>query len=346
MSSLKSVLIVTDAWHPQINGVVRSIEQVRDVLVAGGIRVELLTPGGFWTMPMPGYGEIRLSLTTWRQVSAKIRALRPDAIHIATEGPLGIAARAFCIRNKLPFATSYHTQFPEYLRARLPVPLALGYRYLSWFHAPARYCLVPTETISRRLATYGFRNTVIWSRGVDLVQFNPALRDLTSPDRPWPRPHFLYVGRVAVEKNIEQFLRLDLPGTKIVVGDGPSRRSLEARFPEVIFTGPRIGQPLAELYANADCFVFPSRTDTFGLVLLEALAAGTPVAALPVPGPLDVIGTSPVGVLDTDLRAAALAALNIPRESCSAFAANFSWATSADDFLRYLPAIDWPAAPN
>ena len=336
---MKSVLIVTDAWHPQINGVVRSLERISEVLIARGIEVLFLTPQEFRTVPMPGYGEIRLSITTRRRVFRMIEAFGADAIHIATEGPLGFIARRYCIKHGLPFATSYHTQFPEYLRARAPVPVGWGYRYLRRFHSAAKYCLVPTQSVADKLAFYGITNTVVWSRGVDLKLFNPDKRDSDETKFPWPRPIFLYVGRVAVEKNIEQFLKLDLPGTKLVVGDGPSRKTLEWRYPNAVFAGPKTGEDLACHYASADCFVFPSRTDTFGLVLLEALASGTPVAALPVTGPLDVIGSAPVGVLSNDLQAAAMQALTIPRAACRAHASQFSWEASADQFLRYLPAI-------
>jgi glycosyltransferase involved in cell wall biosynthesis len=333
---VKSVLVVTDAWHPQINGVVRSLERVTEVMTARGIKVDFLTPQDFATVPMPGYNEIRLSMTMPGPVHRMMERYSPDAIHIATEGPLGYMARTYCVIKKLPFATSYHTQFPEYLRARLPVPVEWSYKYLIHFHSPARYCLVPTKTIADRLRTYGFTNTVIWSRGVDTALFNPAKRAAL----PYPGPVFLYVGRVAVEKNIEQFLKMKLPGTKLVVGDGPSRKQLEVAYPDVVFVGPKTGDELARYYASADCFVFPSRTDTFGLVLLEALASGTPVAALPVQGPLDVIADSPAGILDEDLQGAAIRALDIPRETCRDYASKFSWEASAEQFMQYLPEIE------
>jgi glycosyltransferase involved in cell wall biosynthesis len=274
------------------------------------------------------------------RVHRMMEAFAPEGVHIATEGPLGYIARTYCVLKKLPFATSYHTQFPEYLRARLPVPVQWSYRYLNHFHSPARYCLVPTRTVAERLRELGFTNTVIWSRGVDTKLFNPARRVEDPAVFPWPRPYFLYVGRVAVEKNIDQFLDLDLPGTKIVVGDGPSRKALIQKHPKVVFAGPLEGVDLARQYASADVFVFPSKTDTFGLVLLEALASGTPVAALPVQGPIDVVGSSSVGVLDNDLGAAALKALEIPRADARAYAAQFSWEASTDQFLQFLPRID------
>jgi glycosyltransferase involved in cell wall biosynthesis len=331
----RRVLVVTDAWHPQVNGVVRSIERMVEEMVALGIDVHLVTPLEYRTIPMPGYAEIRLSLVHKHTVHEKIRSIRPDAIHIATEGPLGLIARKYCVERKLPFSTAYHTQFPEYLRARLPVPLDWSYAFLRWFHGPARYCLVGTPHLQALLEARGFANVALWPKGVDTALFHPDRRAPTA----FQPPVFLYVGRVAVEKNIEAFLALDLPGTKVVVGDGPSRRDLETRYPDAIFTGARHGEDLARLFAGADVFVFPSRTDTFGLVLLEALASGTPVAAFPVTGPIDVIGKEPVGVLKDDLRAAALEALEVPRENCRAYAERFSWAASARQFLDHLPLI-------
>jgi glycosyltransferase involved in cell wall biosynthesis len=328
-----SILIVTDAWHPQINGVVRSIELVKRELESRGIVVHVLAPDRFRTFPMPGYDEIRLSATLAAPVYAQIEAFNADAVHIATEGPLGLIARRWCIRNKVAFSTAYHTQFPEYLRARLPVPLHWSYRFLRWFHGAADYCLVGTPHLKTLLQNRGFKNAVIWQKGVDTALFNPAKR----AGLDYPGPVFLYVGRVAVEKNIEAFLALDLPGTKLVVGGGPSLEKLRVAYPEAVFLGPKQGEDLARLYASADVFVFPSRTDTFGLVLLEALASGTPVAAFPVTGPIDVIGDAPVGVLDHDLQSAALRALDISREQCRAYAEGFSWASSADQFLSFMP---------
>ena len=333
MSTPKTVLIVTDAWHPQINGVVRSIELVIREMEQRGMVVKLLTPNAFKTFPMPGYDEIALSLTLPGPIYRQIEAAGVDAIHIATEGPLGLIARRWCIKHKFPFSTAYHTQFPEYLRARLPVPLDWSYAFLRWFHGPAKYCLVGTPHLKTLLEQRGFTNAVIWTKGVDTQLFNPGKRATL----PYPGPVFLYVGRVAVEKNIEAFLTLNLPGTKVVVGGGPSLDKLRAEYPAVTFLGPRQGEELAALYAGADAFVFPSRTDTFGLVLLEALASGTPVAAYPVTGPIDVIGSAPFGVLNEDLGAAAIQALVIPREACRIYAEQFSWAASADQFVRYLP---------
>jgi glycosyltransferase involved in cell wall biosynthesis len=332
----QKVLTVTDAWYPQVNGVVRSIERTAEELARRGIETVYITPEAYKTFPMPTYDEIRLSLTSSRPVYERIEAINPDAIHIATEGPLGVIARRWCLRNKAPFSTAYHTQFPEYLRARAPVPLGFSYAFMRWFHKPATHCLVGTPYLKGLLEQRGFTNTALWPKGVDTTLFHPNKR--VSLD--YPAPVFLYVGRVAVEKNIEAFLKLDLPGTKLVVGGGPSLEEMKAKYPGAVFLGQRIGDELARLYASADAFVFPSRTDTFGLVLLEALASGTPVAAYPVTGPIDVVGSAPVGVLDEDLRKAALTALEIPRDTCRVYAERFSWAASADAFLAHLPLIE------
>lgn len=336
MTLPRKILIVTDAWHPQVNGVVRSLERTAEELERRGITVGFITPNEFKTVPMPGYDEIALSVTLPRAVYRKIEAAAADAIHIATEGPLGVIARRWCLRRKVPFSTAYHTQFPEYLRARLPVPLAASYAFLRWFHGPATACLVGTPYLKGLLEQRGFTNIALWPKGVDTTLFHPGKRS----DLGYPRPVFLYVGRVAVEKNIEAFLKLDLPGTKLVVGGGPSLDQLKRAYPSAIFLGPKVGEELARIYASADVFVFPSRTDTFGLVLLEALASGTPVAAFPVTGPIDVIGAAPVGVLDDDLRKAALAALELDRGTCRDYALGFSWASSADIFLAHLPPIE------
>jgi glycosyltransferase involved in cell wall biosynthesis len=331
----RSVLIVTDAWYPQVNGVVRTIDETAGQLRALGIEVNLITPADYRTVPLPGYDEIGLSLTTRGPVIRRLEAFRPDAIHIATEGPLGWIVRGHCVRNKLPFTTAYHTQFPEYLRARLPVPIGATYRLARYFHKPATACLVGTPYLRAMLVERGFTNVAVWTKGVDTTTFNPGKREKL----PYPGPVFLSVGRLAVEKNVEAFLSTPLPGTKLVVGDGPRLAAMKAAYPEVVFLGAQHGEPLAKLFASADVFVFPSRTDTFGLVLLEALASGTPVAAYPVTGPIDVIGTAPVGVLANDLREAALKALDVPREACRAYAEGFSWAASAEQFLANQTVI-------
>ena len=331
----RSVLIVTDAWYPQINGVVRTLDKTAEELRKLGIEVHFITPADYRTVPMPGYSEIGLSLTTRGPVVRRVEELRPEAIHIATEGPLGWIVRRYCLRNGIPFTTAYHTQFPEYVRARIPLPLWASYGIVRTFHRPAAACLVGTPYIRAVLAERGLTNVEVWTKGVDTELFSPSRREKL----PYPGPVFLYVGRVAVEKNVEAFLTLDLPGTKLVVGDGPSLKAMKAAYPAVHFLGARHGEDLARLFASADAFVFPSRTDTFGLVLLEALASGTPVAAYPVTGPIDVIGKAPVGVLDNDLRAAALKALEVSRDASRAYAEQFSWAKSTEQFLAHLPVI-------
>lgn len=328
------ILIVTDAWEPQVNGVVRTLKSTRRELERLGHEVQMLTPEGFRTLPCPTYPDIRLSLLPGRQVRRRIAAFAPQAIHIATEGPLGIAARAYALNHRLPYTTAYHTRFPEYVHARTRLPLPITYRFLRWFHGAAEAVMVPTEVVRRDLLAHGFPSSkvVLWSRGVDLDIFKPgpAMEHTLRP------PVFLYVGRVAVEKNIEAFLRLDLPGSKWVAGDGPALAKLKAEFPEVRFTGVMNQQQLATLYNAADVFVFPSRTDTFGLVLLEAMACGCPVAAYPVTGPVDVIGDSPAGALDTDLRTAALRALKIDRGAARRHAETFSWEACTRQFLAHL----------
>ncbi|MFY8094013.1 MAG: glycosyltransferase family 4 protein [Niveispirillum sp.] len=327
------LLIVTDAWHPQVNGVVRTLTTTRAELERLGHQVEVISPDRFRTVPMPTYPEIRLALAPGRRVRQMIEAAQPDAIHIATEGPLGFAARRYCLKRKLPFTTAYHTRFPEYVRDRAPVPLSLSYAFVRRFHAPAHSVMVATASIEADLEKRGFTNIRRWSRGVDTDLFRPGPKDLFAH---LPRPVFISVGRVAVEKNIEAFLSLDLPGSKVVVGDGPQLAELKAKYPSVTFVGAKHGEELARHYAAADVFVFPSRTDTFGLVLLEALASGLPVAAFPVPGPLDVIADSPAGVLDTDLRAACLKAVGIDPTICRDHALGFSWQSCAQQFLANL----------
>ena len=327
-----NILLVTDAWAPLVNGVARTFSQVRALCEAKGHRVQVVSPDQFRTVPCPGYPQIPLALFPSRKLREVIDEFRPDAVHIATEGPLGLAARNILVRRRLPFTTSYATRFPEYVAARLPVPLGWGYAAMRWFHAPSRAVMVATETLRRELAQHGFANIRRWSRGVDAELFRPGLE----PALELPRPVWLTVGRVAVEKNIEAFLRLDLPGTRLVVGDGPQLDELRRRFPDAVFAGARHGEDLVRHYAAADVFVFPSRTDTFGLVLLEALACGVPVAAFPVPGPIDVIDGAAVGILDADLAQACERAIAIPRQRCRDYALNFSWSAVADQFLANL----------
>ena len=333
------ILIVTDAWEPQVNGVVRTLKSTRRELERMGHEVDLLTPLEFRTVPCPTYPEIRLSMFPKRKVARRIRDSAPQAIHIATEGPLGLAARAHAIRNALPFTTAYHTRFPEYVRARTGIPLSVTYRFLRWFHGEAKAVLVPTRVVKDDLEAFGFERVVLWSRGVELDLFKPG----PSMAHDLAKPIFLYVGRVAVEKNIEAFLALDLPGSKWVAGEGPLLARLKSQYPQVRFTGVLKQLELASLYNAADVFVFPSRTDTFGLVLLEALACGCPVAAYPVTGPIDVIGDvrddTAAGALDEDLRAAALRALTIDRGAARRHAERYSWEACTRQFLAHLHPI-------
>ena len=327
------VLIVTDAWHPQVNGVVRTLEMLGHELRLRGHEVRYATPEGRITVPMPTYPEIRLSLFPRRDLEKTISEFSADAIHIATEGTLGLSARAICLERGIPFTTSFHTRFPDYVRARFPfISEKFLFRTLRWFHAPATAMMVATPSLKAELERHGFTNVKIWSRGVDVDLFKPGDKSFLE----FPRPIFLYVGRVAVEKNIEAFLKLDLPGTKVVIGDGPQRNELRRRYPDVQFLGPKTGVELARHYAASDVFVFPSRTDTFGLVLLEALASGVPVAAYPVQAPKEVVGTAPVAALDNDLRAACLRALSIPPEACRRFALEHSWHACTEQFLANL----------
>jgi glycosyltransferase involved in cell wall biosynthesis len=340
------LLVATDAWHPQVNGVVRSLEHM---VAAGHRRAHdpvMLTPLDFSSVPLPGYAEIRLSLVTARGVAARFPALSPTHVHIATEGPIGLATRRVCLAQGRPFTTSYHTRFPEYLAARLPVPERWSYAWLRRFHGAASGTMVSTPSLERDLAGRGFTRLMRWSRGVDTDLFRPRGDDaLPAALAGLPRPFFLFVGRLAVEKNVEAFLRLDLPGTKLVVGDGPDRARLAGLDPGARFLGTLTGEALARIYSASDVFVFPSLTDTFGIVLLEALASGLPVAAYPVTGPLDVIGGTQAGILDRDLGAAARAALAIPREACRAEALRYTWEASADQFYGNIEAAHAEGLP-
>ncbi len=333
-----SIAIITDAWHPQTNGVVRTLSTTCDVLRSWGHEVTVISPEGYPSVPAPTYPEIRLALTAPGAVGRRLAKIAPEAVHIATEGPLGFAARRYCLRRKVPFTTAYHTQFPDYLARRTGLPTRAFWPYIRWFHRPAQRIMVATETIRAQLREQGLTQLTHWSRGVDLTCF--------SPDAPAPPeyagltgPILLYVGRVAVEKNIEAFLACDYPGTKVVVGDGPARSALAAKFPQALFLGKRTGRDLAGCYAGADVFVFPSRTDTFGLVMIEALACGTPVAAFPVAGPLDIV-TSDVGALSEDLPRAIDAARYCNPARCAAYGASFSWEAATRQFLSGLVALE------
>ncbi len=340
------IVIVSDAAPPQVNGVVRTLQQLTQHLKGMGHEVTFITPDMFTTVPMPTYKEIRLALFPGRKIARIIREANPNAIHIATEGPLGLAARAFCIRKNIPFSTSFHTRFAEYLNARTGIPLSWGYAFLRRFHAKASALMVATPSLQAELRERGFGEPVIWSRGVDTDLYKPRPDLMDAHPRGLARPVWLNVGRVAVEKNIEAFLELDLPGTKMIVGEGPRLEHLKKRFPQAHFAGPLFGAELAEAYAAADVFVFPSRTDTFGLVLIEAMAAGTPVAGYPVQGPGDVLAFTPdgmkAGALDEDLKTACMKALRLNRDDARAYAMNFAWEACAKQFIVNLALEEMP----
>ena len=336
------ILIVSDAWQPQVNGVVRTLTTLRQHLTKQGHDPVMITPDLFRSIPCPTYPEIRLALFPGRKMARTIEHLRPCVVHVATEGPLGLAARRYCVRRGIPFTTAYHTKFPEYLEARTPIQAKWTYKGMRWFHRPSAAVMVATQTVEDELYRNGFRNIKRWSRGVDTMMFRPRDEKLLD----LPRPIALYCGRVAVEKNIEAFLALPEPTSKVVVGDGPQLAELSRKYPNAVFVGMKQGDELARYYAAADVFVFPSLTDTFGLVLLEALACGIPVAAYPVAGLLDVIGTAPVGCLHEDLAVAVREALKADRAACRAHAEKYSWAASAAQFLDNLrpfpPEIFFP----
>lgn len=333
------ILLVTDAWRPQVNGVVRTLETIQKKLTERGHWVEVIHPDPevFNTVPCPKYPEVPLAILPYRQVKAKIEEFDPHAIHVATEGPLGWAARNYCVRHSFPFTTAYHTQFPEYLKSLVGMPLGITYKYVKAFHNKAQRTFTNTPGMHDLLTSKGFKNLKMWTRGVDTELFHPSRR------KPMPHkgPILLYVGRVSKEKNLEAFLDLDYPGTKVVVGFGPMWQEYRKKYPKVVFTGAKFGTELAQYFASADAFVFPSRTDTFGLVMLEAMAAGTPVAAYPVTGPIDVIKDPKAGCLHENLRTAIDKALLLNREDCRAYAENFSWDKSVEQFLTYLCPVSY-----
>lgn len=338
------IAIVTDAWHPQVNGVVRTLAAVRRELEAGGDVVEVIGPDSYASLPCPTYPEIRLGLVRPATLGRRLSAFGADAVHLATEGPLCLAARRWCLAQRLPFTTAYHTHFPDYVSARTGLPPSWVWRYIRWFHGPAEAVLVSTPSVRRALAAHGVARLRHWGRGVDLATFTPA-----APPPPrfaeLPRPILLAVGRVAVEKNLEAFLACTHPGSKVVVGDGPARAALARRFPDAHFLGALSGEALAGAYAGADVLVFPSRTDTFGLVMIEALACGTPVAAYPVTGPVDIL-TPETGAMRDDLDAAIAAARACDRAACARLGRSFSWSASALQFRAALatrPALARPA---
>lgn len=336
------IMLVTDAWEPQVNGVVRTLSNTMRELQAMGCEIEVISPADYPnTVPLITYSEIRLALGAREDVEDRFLAFAPDAVHIATEGTLGWDARAVCLKHKFPFTTSYHTQFPEYVTARFWwIPLWAGYRYMHAFHDKSGRVMVATPTMMDRLRLQGFRNIALWSRGVDVELFHPSKRSIDGGVyKDLPKPIFAYVGRVSVEKNIEAFLELDLPGTKVVVGGGPALEDLKAKFPSAVFTGAKFGDDLARHYADADVFVFPSLTDTFGLVILEAAACGTPVAGFVAPGPKDILPGTGAGVVDHDLRKACLEALKCDRGATRALAEKYSWRACAEEFRRNLEPL-------
>ena len=330
------IAVFTDAWHPQVNGVVCTLAQTRQQLEALGHQAAYVTPQDFTTYPCPTYPSIRLAFLPKKVVERTLLSLKPHAVHIATEGPIGHAARSLCCQLEIPFTTSFHTQFPEYIRARVPIPIRWSYGYLRRYHSRATRTMVATRSMEKRLQGQGFTNLAIWSRGVDTTLFRPGPKSYLSGRRPLS----MYMGRVAVEKNIEAFLRLDLPGSKYVVGEGPDLPRLQSKYPDVIFVGQKLGKELVDHVAAADVFVFPSVTDTFGLVLLEAMACGVPVAAFPVTGPIDVIQDGKTGILHRDLRQAILGALELDPKNCLAYARQHSWAQGTRRFVSLLEPID------
>jgi glycosyltransferase involved in cell wall biosynthesis len=330
---MAKITIVTDAWHPQVNGVVRSLENTIEEMRRMGHEIMLVTPDRFRNIPLPSYPEIRIALTRYSTVRREIDRFQPSFVHIATEGPLGFYARRWCLSRKMPFSTSYHTRFPEYVSARLPLPESMLYGLVRWFHNAGNVCMVATQSLEQELSARGFRNLMRWTRGIDPTLYSP--QPLEETPFGLPRPLFMQVGRVAVEKNIPAFLELDLPGSKIVIGDGPDLEKLKRAHPEVLFTGAKFGKELAEAYAQADVFVFPSKTDTFGNVILEALACGVPVAAYPVTGPADILGGHPeAGALDDDLRTACLKALDASRAGARTLAEGYTWEAATHQFLQ------------
>lgn len=328
------IAIATDAWHPQINGVVTTLSRTRAELGRLGHEVLMITPAEFFTIACPTYPEIRLALKPRRRVRKKLKEFSPDAVHIATEGPIGIATRAHCLHVGHIFTTSLHTRFPEYVRLRMPVPVDWGYRYLRWFHGPARRTMVSVPSLCEELQERGLRHLVVWSRGVDLNVFQPRDKHFLEGERPL----FMYMGRVALEKSVEEFLRLDLPGCKYVVGGGPDLESLKKRYRTARFTGYKVGEDLVRHVASADVMVFPSKTDTFGLTILEAMACGVPVAAYPVQGPKDLIRNGYNGYTDQDLQSAALECLKVRATGCREFASRYSWEACTAQFLGHLCA--------
>ena len=333
------VLIATDAWRPQVNGVVRTIENVAEQLEIAGGEVRLLTPEGRRTVALPSYPEIRLAWLSQKEIADAMADFGPDHVHVSTEGPIGLAVRRWCVRRGLPFTTGYHTRFPEYLAARFRILGALwsAYTALRRFHRPSRGVMVPTPSMALELEERGFKEVKTWTRGVDHARFRPLPGGQSAS---LPGPRLVYVGRLSMEKNIEAFLDAETPGSKVVIGDGPDRKALETRYPEAHFTGYLFGDDLAREISGCDVFVFPSRSDTFGLVMIEAMACGLPVAAYPAPGPVDVVEHGVSGWLDEDLSVAIENALSLDPASAIARAREYTWAESARQFADSLAPID------
>ena len=331
------IAFITDAWHPQINGVVTTIDNTCKTIQAQGNKVLMITPDQFTTVPCPSYPSIKLSIFCYPKVKRLLDNFAPDRIHIATEGPLGLAARKYCLKRKLAFTTSFHTLFAEYVNLRLKIPVSWGYRLLHWFHKPASRIMIATPKVEADLADRGFNKEQFarWSRGVDADRFKPRDKAYLN----YQRPISMYVGRVAVEKNLEAFLDLSIPGTKVVVGDGPQLDKLRKQYPDAVFAGFETGEPLAKTMAAADVFVFPSRTDTFGIVMLDALACGVPVAAYPVQGPLDVLIDNQTGCMRENLQTAFYDALDLNGEDCRQQALQYSWQNCSAQFLNNLVPV-------
>lgn len=341
------IMLITDAWEPQVNGVVRTMKRVIAECEAMGHEWEIVSPAdGFFTVPLPTYSEIKLAIGARKAIEERFNLFEPDAVHIATEGTLGMAGRTMCLKMRHPFTTSYHTRFPEYVSARVPIPVSWGYSFVRWFHKYSGKVMVATPSMRQELVEQRFINVVSWTRGVDTDLFSPDKRmESDAADDPFkglPRPIFLNVGRVAVEKNIEAFLNLDLPGSKVVVGEGPQLEELKRKYQGVTFLGAKFGEELAQCFASADVFAFPSLTDTFGLVILEAMAAGTPVAAYDAPGPKDIIPGSDAGIIHDDLKEACIEALKLDRPTARAYAEQYSWRACAEAFIENLEPLPAP----
>jgi glycosyltransferase involved in cell wall biosynthesis len=333
------ITIASDAWEPQTNGVVTTLKATIERLGRLGHEVRVISPQGLLSIPAPSYPEIRLAIAPGFHIAREIKAFRPNAIHIATEGPIGLSMRRYCRRHGMPFTTAYHTRYPEYLNARWPIPISVSYAWLRRFHGAAARTFVSSNSLRSQLSERGFQHLHQWQRGVDLQLFRPLTEKVPAEVEGMPRPIMAYMGRVAIEKNIDAFLRLKVPGTKLIIGNGPARAELAERYPDALFVGFRYGDELAAMLSAADAFVFPSLTDTFGLAMIEALACGVPVAAFPVSGPIDVIEPGVTGVLNEDLALAIQGALRLDRKVCAERAKAFTWEAATEQFLEGLEPI-------